>query len=272
MHAGLLRPDSAPAPALAEVVQVAQEIAELGDLAPAQASVALVFDYASAWAWETQPQGRDFDYFRLAFAAYRALRRLGLSVDILPPDTPDLSAYRLTLVPGVATLSAGLLAALPGAGGPVVLGPRTNAKTAGFGIPVAPLPPALPGLDVRVALVESLPPAASAPLAEGGAIRHWLEHLEGGAEVVETLADGRPVLVRAGQLHYLGGWPDDPAFARILRGLCTGAGLATADMPDGLRLRDTATHRFAINYAPEPVTWNGRTIGAADIAWWPRDA
>ncbi|MFM2355519.1 MAG: hypothetical protein RLZZ528_1255, partial [Pseudomonadota bacterium] len=272
MHAGLLRPDSAPAPALAEVAQVAAEIAALGDLAPLPAKVALVFDYASAWAWETQPQGRDFDYFRLAFATYRALRRLGLSVDILPPDTPDLSAYTLTLVPGVATLSDALLGALAGAGGPVILGPRTNAKTADFAIPVAPLPPALPGLDIRVALVESLPPDAAEPLAGGGTVRHWLEHLEGTADVVEMLADGRPVLVRAGHLHYLGGWPDDAALTRILRDRATEAGLATTDLPDGLRLRDTATHRFAINYAPEPVTWNGRTIGAADVSWWPHPA
>jgi beta-galactosidase len=49
------------------------------------ADVAIVFDYASAWAWEIQPQGREFDYFRLVFEFYRTLRRLGLSVDFLPP-------------------------------------------------------------------------------------------------------------------------------------------------------------------------------------------
>ena len=32
----------------------------------APAPVALIFDYAAAWAWETQPQGADFDYFRLS--------------------------------------------------------------------------------------------------------------------------------------------------------------------------------------------------------------
>ena len=73
--------------------------------APRTADVALVFDYASAWAWEIQPQGRDFSYFRLVFDIYRGLRRLGLNVDILPPDTADLSAYKLVLAPGVATLS-----------------------------------------------------------------------------------------------------------------------------------------------------------------------
>jgi beta-galactosidase len=94
MHAGLLRPDSAPAPGLAEAAQVAREIAGDASGRDRAAPVALVFDYAAAWAWETQPQGRDFDYFRLVFSAYRALRRAGLSVDIMPPDTGDLSPWK----------------------------------------------------------------------------------------------------------------------------------------------------------------------------------
>ena len=92
------------------------------DQGTAQAKVGLVFDYASAWAWETQPQGRDFDYFRLAFAQYRALRRLGLNVDILPPDVEDISAYKLVLAPGVATLSDALLGALAARAGGARMG------------------------------------------------------------------------------------------------------------------------------------------------------
>ena len=92
--------------------QVARELAAMPDVARTQAKVALVFDYASDWAWATQPQGRDFSYFGLAFDMYRGLRRLGLDVDILPPDTADLSGYALVLAPGIATISAPLMAAL----------------------------------------------------------------------------------------------------------------------------------------------------------------
>jgi beta-galactosidase len=60
MHAGLLRPDSAPAQAFGEAGQVAQELAAMPDVQAGPASVALVFDYASDWAWEIQPQGRSF--------------------------------------------------------------------------------------------------------------------------------------------------------------------------------------------------------------------
>ncbi|EKD61109.1 MAG: Beta-galactosidase, partial [uncultured bacterium] len=185
MHAGLLRPDSVPAQAYEETAQVAAELAQIPDVSTARADAALVFDYASAWAWETQPQGRDFSYFRLVFDAYKALRKLGLNIDILPPDTADLSAYKLVLAPGVATLSAPFLDALAIHQGIALIGPRSNSKTAEFAIPL-PLPPNLPGLNATVARVESLPPDVPVPLTAGGNFLHWREKLETTAEGIET--------------------------------------------------------------------------------------
>lgn len=272
MHAGLLRPDSAPAPAFHETAEVARELAAMPRDAQAAgtapAPVAIVFDYASAWAWETQPQGRDFDYFRLVFEAYRALRRLGLDIDVIPPDTADLSPWRLVLAPGVATLSDPFRAALGRFAGTAILGPRTNAKTAEMAIPV-PLPPALPGLEATVTLVESLPPGIEHPLKAGGKVRRWLEHLQTAAEVVEETTEGHPVLVRAGRLNYLAAWPCNTTWMRLLGDAARAEGLATADLPDGLRLRGTPTHRFAFNYGPEPVEWEGTTIPPAGVHWWP---
>lgn len=266
MHAGLLRPDSAPAPAHDEVAQVARELAAMPDVQHTAAPVALVFDYASDWAWMTQPQGRDFSYFRMAFDLYRGLRRLGLDVDVLPPDTADLSAYKLVLAPGIATMSAQLLAALKAHQGTSLIGPRANAKTAEFATPV-PLPPNLPGLAAVVARVESVPPDVTVPLTAGGEFKHWREKLEGAAEVVETTADGFPALLRAGGLHYLCGWPDDAAADRILARLCAAEGIATHPMPQGLRRRRAGDVTFLINYNPHPVTHDGITIAAADVAW-----
>ncbi|MEY4698352.1 MAG: hypothetical protein RIT14_2780 [Pseudomonadota bacterium] len=266
MHAGLLRPDSAPAPAFDEAAEVARELAAMPDVGTARADVALVFDYASAWAWAVQPQGRDFDYFRLVFAFYRGLRRLGLNIDILPPDVADLSAYRLVLAPGVATLSAPLLVALAGFGGAALIGPRSNAKTGDFATPV-PLPPNLPGMAATVARVESLPPDVTVPLQAGGAFVHWREKLEAGAEVVEITTDGWPALVRAGGLHYLAGWPDEAALDRMLAALCAAQGIATEMLPEGLRRRDSDTHRFWFNYNPVPVERSGVTIPAAGVHW-----
>jgi beta-galactosidase len=257
MHAGLLRPDSAPAPAFDEAAQVARELAALPDQGT-----------APAWAWETQPQGRDFSYFRLVFETYRGLRRLGLNIDILPPESADLSPYALVLAPGVATLSAPLHAALARHQGLSLIGPRTNSKTADFATPV-PMPPNLPGLAATVARVESLPPDVPVDLPAGGSLRHWREKLETTAEVVERSSDGWPALVRGGGLHYLAGWADEVALSRILAALCAEAGLATETLPEGLRRRDSDTHRFLFNYNATPVTWDGQEIPPAGVVWQP---
>lgn len=267
MHAGLLRPDSAPAPALAEVAQLAGELAAAPQVAIGPADVGLVFDYASAWAWETQPQGRDFTYLGLMLDIYKGLRRLGLNVDILPPDQADLSAYNLVLAPGLATLSPALMAALQAHPGLSLLGPRTNAKTAEFATPV-PLPPALPGLTAVVARVESLPPGLTVPLERGGAFVKWREKIETPA-AVETSLDGWPALASAGGMHYLAGWPDEEALGRILSDLCAKAGIATEPMPGALRKRSDGQRRYYFNYSAEPIRHGGITVGPADLAILP---
>jgi len=266
MHAGLLRPDSQPAPALAEAAQVAREIEEMPEVGTCAAQVALIFDYESEWAWKAQPQGRDFTFFGLAFDTYRALRRAGLNVDILPPSSGDLSGYKLILAPGLMALSPPLRAALAAFRGVALIGPRCDTKTADLSIPV-PLGPNVPGLDVTVALAESLPPDATEPLEQGGAFRRWSEHLEGSAPVLERTAGGRPAIMGGAHLRYLAGWPDEAAFDRIIRKAAQDAGLVTHDLPEGLRLRDTATHRFLFNYAPEPQGWGSVTIPPAGVHW-----
>lgn len=263
MHAGLLRPDSAPAPAYAEAAMVASELCEATEVKIGPADVAIVFDYASAWAWQTQPQGRDFNYFHLILDTYKGLRRLGLNIDILPPDAADLSGYKMVLAPGLATIAAPLMAALQGFEGTALMGPRTNAKTSEFATPV-PLPPALPGLESVVARVESLPPGLVVPLEQGGHFLRWREKLEGG-KVVEMTADGWPALVAAKGIHYLAGWPDEIALDRILATLCRRSGIATDRLPEGLRKRSDGQRSYYFNYTTAPISHGSITVGSADL-------
>ncbi|MFO7805972.1 MAG: beta-galactosidase [Paracoccaceae bacterium] len=265
-HAGLLRPDSGAAPALAEAAQVAQEVQDLPEASAGDAPVALVFDYESAWAWDTQPQGADFEMFRLAFAAYRALRRAGLSVDILPPDCDDLSAYKMVLAPGLMRLSDPLRAALARYDGIALIGPRTDTKDDELSM-VLPLGPNLPQTDVSVVLTESIPPSDSVALTGGGAFLHWFEHLEGDAPVRLATKDGRPAIMGGANLRYLAGWPSDDTFDSLVRELAQEAGVETVPMPEGLRIRDTDTHRFVFNYAGQAQDWSGTTIPAAGVHW-----
>ncbi|WP_323007190.1 beta-galactosidase [Pseudorhodobacter sp.] len=266
MHAGMLRPDSQPAPAYHAAAEVARELADMPEVQETAAPVALIFDYMSAWAWATQPQGRGFDYFNVVFGFYQGLRRLGLSVDILPPDTAALAAYKLVLAPAIATLPPAVLAAFAAYEGAALIGPRTNSKTADFSIPT-PLPPNLPRLDCVVARVETLPPDLPVPLAMGGSFTLWREKLEGSARVVEYTTDGWPALVAVDGLHYLAGLPDEPALARILTRLCAAQGIDTTPLPNGLRCRQSGAHRFWFNYGAEAVAHEGRSIPPAGVVW-----
>jgi beta-galactosidase len=129
--------------------------------------------------------------------------------------------------------------------------------------------PALPGLDATVTQVESLPPGVSRDVQGGGALVHWVETIEGSANVTLRTQDDAPAMVSIGTLHYLGGWPDLALWDRVIGLLAAQSDLALTPLPEGLRLRDTATHRFAFNYAAQPIEWQDRTIDAADVAWWP---
>ncbi len=263
MHAGLLRPDSAPAPALAEAREVANELADAGDVQPVQAPVALLFDYDADWAWEVQPHGQGLSYFGLVFDHYRALRRAGLSVDILPTDAP-LEGYRLILAPGLMHMPDNLKARLAAAEAHVLIGPRSGARDGDFTIPT-PLPPALPALDVTVARVESLRPDCPVALAGGGAVTGYFEELEGTAEAVLTTQAGAPVALRSGRQTYMGGWGDDAALDRLLGALCRFAGVPVTPMPEGVRCRDTATERFWFNYAKTAAQTPAGEIPAAGV-------
>lgn len=70
-------------------------------------------------------------------------------------------------------------------------------------------------------------------------------------------------------LRYLAGWPDDQTFDLIIDAAAKEVGLDTLHLPDGVRVRDTATHRFVFNYAPAPRDWNGITIAPAGVHWEP---
>jgi beta-galactosidase len=73
--------------------------------------------------------------------------------------------------------------------------------------------------------------------------------------------------VSAGKLQYLAGWPDDQALTRILQRACAAEAIETDPLPEGLRRRDTATHRFLFNYNAVAVEWGSVTIPAAGVHW-----
>lgn len=268
MHAGLLRPDSVEAEAFGEAAQVMAELADTPDVAPAQAPVAIMFDYDADAMWAVQPHGAGLSYFGLVFDWYRACRKLGWSVDILPPTARAFDGYALVLVPGMMHMPDDLKAALESATPQVVLGPRSAARDAHFRIP-APLPPAWPGSDLTVARVQSMRPDMPVPLSGGGQVVGYFEQVERGGEVLLRTQPGAPVALRCSDhVTYVAGWLDDAAHMRLLRGLVPD--LETHHMPEGARRRETGNEVFWFNYSTQDVKIDGKTVPAAGVLRRPR--
>ena len=252
MHAGLLRPDGELAIGGAEALEVARELSELPNYKMNESSVGLVFDYASAWAWETQPQGKDFDYFRLVYDVYRGLRRLGLSVDIISPKTKNFGGRNLICIPGLFSWTPELLEAMETFSGTLLIGPRTGSKTPDFGIPNQ-LPPNIPALDCKITAVESLRPSAPVTLEKGGHFQIWREIAETHLMPTENTADGHPAIITESSIHYLTGWPDDIAMTRILSDMAGASGIETLLLEGGQRRRNFGDFTLHIDYATGDV-------------------
>ena len=265
MHAGLMRPDDQPATAYQEVSDASTRIAETGPLEFDQADVALVFDYESCWAWEVQPQGDNFDGFSLALEFYRALRRLGVNIDVVSPNA-DLDGYKLVLAPGLFSWNDRLLAAINNNKSRFVLGPRSGSKTADFQIP-ASLPPALTKIECKVTHVETFAKGHERDWHGGGTAQFWLEHCELGAgvEVLETLEDGTPTLFKQNELHYLAAWPDAVVLQRLLKSQLAELNIEVYELPEGVRRRVSKEKQILFNYNPFAVDVDGRTLAAGSV-------
>ncbi|GGX48803.1 beta-galactosidase [Tateyamaria omphalii] len=268
MHAGLLRPDSVAAEAFGEAAQVMEELADAPDVVAAQAPVGIIFDYDADWAWSVQPHGVGLSYFGLVFDWYRACRKLGLSVDILPPSARDFAGYSAVIVPGMMHVPFELKVALQASDTQVILGPRTGARDPDFNIP-NPLPPAWPGSDLVVSRVQSMRPDLPVALEGDGHVHLYFEQVEGGSEVVMRTEDGAPVAVRLdAKTTYVAGWGDDTAHMRLIEAVVPD--LTVRHMQEGVRCRDAGTERFWFNYTDHPVEVDGHELPAAGVLRLPR--
>ncbi|MBX9882385.1 MAG: beta-galactosidase [Sphingomonas sp.] len=277
-HAGLLRPDSAEDQGAIEARAAAHDLAALGEVGTPQAPVALLFSYPASWAIETQPQGKSFRYLQLAHEWYTALRRLGLDVDIVPPEA-DLAAYRMIVAPSLPMLDTATADRIAALGVPVLFGPRTGSRTESFQTPPElPPGPLQEHLPLKVVRVESLREGL-AEHGDGFAVTRWLEHVESDLAPEEELADGRGIVFGSGQLRYLGAWPDAALLDRLMRRMALEADLKLTPLPADLRVRRTDRWCFAFNYGPEavpltPLEFGAPMIGAdplppAGVAAWP---
>ncbi len=262
MHTGLLRVNGDNARGQIEAKQVADEIANLPDIEQITADVAIIFDYQSQWAWQAQPQGKSFDYFRLIFEHYRALRQLGLNVDILPSNTPDFGDRKLVFIPALMAWNDNLKQAIANFSGIVVAGPRTASKT--FDMAISPTAPDF--ADCQTLRVASLRDGITIKLAKGGDVIRWFEELQGdkGFEFTEN---NEMIASRKGNEIYIGAWLNQAAYQRIFTALCHELNIVTHSLPAGLRIRTVKNKQFIVNYSAQNIMFDGVTIPKAGYLW-----
>lgn len=266
MHTGLHRPDSSLDQGGLEATQVGDELRTLRAVLPLtgllpQARTALIFDYASQWMGQIQPQGADYSVIHECFRAYSALRGLGLDVDVLPADAP-LVGYALIVLPALLHVDDALAQALAASCAQIVVGARSGSKSAHLSI-AEPLPPGplttLLGLNVLA--VESLPPEV-VELARLGEVelsmQGWRERLAcaPGTVIEAAYTNGRPALTRHGRARYLAGCPDSAGWTSVLEKAAADADLATERLPEGLRVSRLGTLTLVCNFADTACDWS----------------
>jgi beta-galactosidase len=274
MHAGLLRPDSEPAPAYHEAKQVAEELASTGIAGIAgKARVALVFDYQSEWAWQIQPQAKGFTHSAHVRAIYAAFRKHGVDIDILPPETTSFAGYDIVAIPALFAWNDALRAAIDAFEGLLLIGPRSGSKTQNFEIPKTLAPDLSRNqLDLRVTRVSTTDPVHQTPVKGGGSVHLWRERIETGGEVVLEDEDDLPVLVSQGKLYYLTASGNKALVQRVVDYLIAEADLPVLNLPAGVRCRVRDGFRIYVNYGTGGATLNhagdeaGYVVGEAEIA------
>ncbi|HEY8572252.1 beta-galactosidase [Phenylobacterium sp.] len=255
MHAGLNRPDNVLDQGGVEAREVAAEIATLGSSgASRRGHVALVFSYEADWQFSIQPHAQGFRWLQLAFEMYAALRRLGLDVDILPPEA-DFSGHALVVAPSLPILDDQTLDALAASGAVVLFGPRTGSRTREGHIPqTLPPGPLQRRLPLRVVRVESIRPGAGPTVEHGGAeygARLWREVLECDLPALAMFTEGGVAWTRSESWHYLATWPETALLDIVIATVAQEARLPLQRLEEGVRLRRLGDVQFAFNFAPE---------------------
>ena len=263
LHAGLLRPDNVESAVCDEVRTVKDEIKAAQNVSTAKADAAVIFDYDADAAWSIQPHNDATSYFGLVMDHYRALRRLGLSIDILPADA-SLQDYDLIVVPGLIFMPDAFKENLAQLNAQIIIGPRAGARIDMFQIP-DPLPPALPQMDVSVVRLDSYRTDKPIALVEAGHAVNYREILETSETPILSNTDGEPVAVQKDSITYIAAMLDDAALDYLYAKTCDAAGLDSYKMPDGVRRRKTETEEFWFNYSAQDQTTPYGKIAPAGI-------
>ena len=279
---GILYHHGIPQRRYEEVKQIGREFAALSselDGSEATSPVAILYDYDSLWALETQPNvEQDFGYAGMAQRFDTALSRLGINADVVGP-TGDWEGYEVIIAPCQHVLTSSLVHRLESFvrdGGTLILGPRSGVKDEENAIVNELLPGLLrelvgctveeydafsdvAGLEMRVqdkggqsyralALADVL-----APEGEAQTLLTYADHYYAGRAAVTENAYGQ------GRCIYLGTVLDDAGTRDVLRAwVAAPAGLSCLEgLADSVeishRVKGEQRYTFYLNHSAAPA-------------------
>ncbi len=278
MHAGLNLHDGSPDRASAEAKRVFEEIPE-ESAGQITAPVALLFDYENLWATDLQKHAQAWSYWGIQVSWYMVLRSFGLDVDIIHPRE-DLSGYKAVFAPAlhlVDDLLAEHLSDYVRAGGQLVIGPRSGAKTL-TNIAQAPAPGPLADLmGLRIDHVDALRPGFEEEVEFQGSLyayTTWADLLT--PTKAEVLANyqspayvGAAAITRralgTGHCTTVGMWGSPELNAVIFSSILRTAAVPLLHLPDGLRLSRRGNIDYLLNFNQEPITLDGGLEQAGEV-------
>ncbi|MDP9362634.1 MAG: beta-galactosidase, partial [Chloroflexota bacterium] len=238
MHSGLLRHDETLDRGGEEVAALELPGRPNGAV---RAPVALLHDYESLWAYDEQPHSAGASYWHQTMLFYRALRALGVDVDIRHSDH-NLDGYAVVVAPALQLVGeerARRLAEL-GRSTALVFGPRTAYRTPTGRVPEEGQPgPLRPLLGWRLRNFDGLRPEMAVRVG-GHEVQTWAEsYVPDGGTATHRYADGplagEAAVVRHGNATTIGAW--SPSLLReVLAAVLAERGVATVELPEGVRV------------------------------------
>ena len=289
-HSGMLPHAGTDSRVWREVVGLGADLGRLARVAgrPVPAEVAMLLDWESWWALETDSHPSRLRLAELLRAFYRPLFEAGVTTDFAHPES-DLSGYRLVLVPALYLVSdagADNLTRFAANGGTVLMSffsgivdTRDRIRLGGYPAPwrellglrveeFAPLPE---GVVVRLEEAHGADGAEDADAVEGadglarvdGVGRVWKDAIDlRGAEPLLRYSEGHLASQAAatrhpygrGEAFYLGTLPDRETLRGLLAQACRRAGVEfRTDVPPGVEAVRRGDYLFVISHLDRPV-------------------
>lgn len=271
MHSGLLHQNGNPDRGFHEVQQL--DISNLA-LSTSNNKVAVVHDYDSLWSYNHQPHNQDLSYWYQFVMFYSALRKLGLTVDIVNPKQLVQRDYALVVCPALTLLTPESAQHILKASETtkMIFGPRTDfrdqyGKAAEQG-QFQQLHSIINGElinfeSLRPTLLQSIVPSNQHNDDDKHEAKLWCESYdETGAKVLYTYQggplDGQAAVIESANAVTIGAL-SETLIESVIQQQCAETGICARRVPleDGVRITQVTHQRLLVNFNQQATSVDG---------------